>query len=182
MSTDVVFSKDLKAIKEAPEQFKKACLNATGQTMEECRKEARKRAPVSSGRIAGASGGRGAIDWDVRESGDYIEGVLTGTALNPETGEDYFRFVVVGTGIHGPGRRKRIFPKRKKVLVWMKSPNTPRPKTPQAWKEARLKGQVVYARSSAGMKPNPFMPAGLKAGLEKAPQIFKREIEKINSE
>jgi hypothetical protein len=181
MSSTVVFNTKQKGIKEAPEKFHRACVRATGQVMEKARQEARKRAPVRFGRIKGTKGGRGAIDWDVQENGPIITGVLKGTALNPETGKDYFQYIVRGTGKHGP-HKTRIKPKRKKVLVWMKDPTMPRPKTPQGWKEARLKKLVWIAKSVEGMKPNDFMQKGLKAGVKSAPAIFNREIEKMNQE
>lgn len=179
MGKSVAINTKQKGIKEAPENFEKICYEATGKVMEKARKEARKRAPVRFGRIKGTKGGRGAIDWNVQKNNHIITGILFGTALNPETGQDYFQYIVRGTGIYGP-KKTRIKPRKKKVLVWMKDPNMPRPKTAQGWKEARIKKLVWIAKSVKGMKPNDFMEKGLQAAIKSAPQIFERHVNELN--
>lgn len=57
---------------------------------------------------------------------------------------NYAPFVTGGTGIYGP-RGRRIRPKNGEFLVF------------------RINGQLVFARSVAGQRPNPFLVNALKA-------------------
>src|SRR4030042_2452356 len=60
------------------------------------------------------------------------------------TNVKYARWVHDGTGLFGP-HAQLIRPKQAKVLRWTS------------------KGKVVYARSTRGMRPNPFLKNALKA-------------------
>ncbi|MCP4214069.1 MAG: hypothetical protein GY765_05390 [bacterium] len=170
----VVFSKDSSGVEMTPEKFEENCYKAVCQIFEKARQNARNEAPVLLGRLTGQKGGYGGISYRVIRQGGKIVGILTATARNPESGKDYAVLVHSGTGLYGP-KKKRIYPKKKGgVLVFMTDAKIPRPKTMQAWKEARDAGHVVYAKSSKGMKPNPFAERGLKSALKEAEAIFDR--------
>lgn len=72
----------------------------------------------------------------------------------------YARFVHDGTGLFGPLAR-RITPKRAKVMVWPGRGVSRR----YAKRGGRLRGKVV-ARSTKGMRPNPFLAKALSAARD----------------
>ncbi len=166
-------------VKEVPELIVRAIRQAVQQALEIARQDARKRAPVLRGRLAGKLGGYGGISWQTIIKGDVIVGVITATALDPKSGVDYAVFVHEGTGLHGP-KKALIRPKKGKVLVFLKDSALPRPTTPAGWKELRKKGLVVYAKHSAGLKPQPFLSDALDEVKKIAPGIFDKQIERLN--
>ena len=74
-------------------------------------------------------------------------------AVRVGTGLAYARFIHDGTGLYGP-RGQYIVPVNKSVLRWkLKGPV----------KGKLGKGGYVYAKRSAGIKPNPFLKNALSA-------------------
>jgi hypothetical protein len=145
--------------------------------MEASKQKADADAPVKSGRLAGTEGGESAIQWTVDGSGSMIYGVLHSTARSP-AGEEYSQLLYRGTGLFGP-YKQRIFPKNKKVLAFLKD-GRPNPKSKEAWKEEQKAGNVIFMKSSPGMKPNPFMEKALEKTWKTAPLVFERESRAFN--
>jgi hypothetical protein len=168
-------------IDELPANFEKAAYNAVGQILEYARQRAIQYAPEISGRLKGAKGGEPPITWNIKVELHIIEGRLCAVARNPETGEDYAWFVHEGTGLYGP-RKSLIYPKKAKVLAFMKDPRMARPTTAQEWKIARINGLVWIAKHTKGQRPNPFLSKALYDASKKAKEIFRDEIEKLNQE
>ena len=52
-----------------------------------------------------------------------------------------------------------IVPKTKSVLAWVSSGI--RPTTPEGWNQARREGRAVFARSTKGLSPHPFLRPSL---------------------
>jgi hypothetical protein len=88
------------------------------------------------------------VDTGTLRSNIHIEMVMLGghPAMRVGCTLYYAIFVHNGTGIYGP-RHRRITPLRARYLRF-------RPRTSQQW---------VYARSVAGMRPNPFLADALPA-------------------
>jgi hypothetical protein len=109
---------------------------------------------------------------------NVIIGVLTAIALTPE-GQNYAYWVHEGTGLFGK-RRKRIYPKKSKVLAWT-APGIPRPQDKYGWKMLRMRKLAFIARSVKGQKPNPFLKKGMAdAKRDKARQCFDKAVEAFN--
>lgn len=166
---------DTAAIDEAPHRYEIAAKRAIGQIMEYGRQRGREHAPELRGILSGKNGGLGGITFRIVVKGTVIIGVLTASAKNPKTGTDYAVFVHEGTGKYGP-KKKLIYPKKKKVLAFMKNPFLPRPTTPEGWKMARIKGLVVFAKFSKGMKPNRFLKKALKDAKKIVPDIIDKHM------
>jgi len=149
-----------KGVKKAPERFKKHCFFGLSKIMELSEQEAKKFAPIRSGRLGGSSGGRGGITNRVEIKGDNIIGILNAIALS-EDGKNYAKFVHDGTGIYGP-RKKPIFPVRAKVLSF------------------RINGKKIFAKSVKGQKPNPFLKKGIDSAAKYAQNIFNSEMQEFN--
>lgn len=81
---------------------------------------------------------RNTRDSGVRDEGSRLVGFVEFTV-------DYAIFVMKGTGIYGPTGR-RIRPKTAKALAF------------------RVNGQLVFAKSVRGTRPNPFLVEALKLG------------------
>jgi hypothetical protein len=145
----------------APAAFKKHCRRGVGKLLELAEQKAKAEAPVRTGRLSGSSGGRGGISWKINEHGDRIDGNLNATALNPETGENYALFVHEGTGIFGP-KKKRITPKNGQALKF------------------KIGGETIFAKSTKGQKPNPFLKRGFEEAMHQAQPIFDREMADFN--
>lgn len=77
--------------------------------------------------------------------------------------EKYGQYIESGTGIYGQNGR-RITPKSAKVLAWGKG------------------GSMVFARSTAGMKPKPFFKPGVEASIGYIGEQFQRVIDIIMKE
>lgn len=74
---------------------------------------------------------------------DGIPGARVGTTVY------YMLYVQTGTGVFGP-KRRRIYPKQARFLRF----------------KPKGSNRYVYARSVAGMKPNPFLTRGLLAARD----------------
>lgn len=175
----VAWKADELGINDAPQDVYIAAYRGTGKLMELARQKAREFAPERLGRLKGKKGGMGQIWFQVESNGEIIEGILLATARDPETGIDYAIFVHEGTGMHGP-KKKLITPKKAKVLVWVKLAGLPRPRTPQMWKEYRIRKLLVFARFTKGQKPNPFLAKGLQEASKRAQEIFSAEMDTLN--
>lgn len=75
----------------------------------------------------------------------------------------YAPFVEFGTGIHGPERR-RITPKVKKAMRWAGGPAGAFRLTGSVRSGATGAG-FIFARSTAGMRPHPFLFPGARAAM-----------------
>jgi hypothetical protein len=172
----VVFDKKTPDMKREPDRFNRHIKAGVGQIMEYGGMRAKKHSPSKV--LSGAAGGRGGISHDVVLKMNIIIGVLTAIALTPE-GENYAYWVHEGTGLYGK-RKKRIFPKTKKVLAWTAA-GIPRPGSKYEWKMLRMRGLAFIARSVKGQKPNPFLKKGMRdAKRDKAKQCFDRAVEAFN--
>lgn len=166
-----IVAKPTPGLKNAGDRFFRLCHNAVSNRMEAAQQAAERLAPEITGRLGGKKGGESSIHYKVQASGKTITGILSATALNPVTGEDYAERVAKGTGLYGP-HGTRIFPKKGRFLVWMKD-GSRNPTTPAGWKQARAEGKVIYAKSTRGQKPNPFMSKGMKESWDNAPAVFE---------
>lgn len=72
------------------------------------------------------------------------------------SGLEYAKYQEFGTGIHGP-KRRRIYPKRAKVLAWRNK-----------------KGEMIFARSVAGVPKQEFMKKGIEAVKKNIRVAFDR--------
>jgi len=179
MSTIKIIEKRRVGVKEAPARFHAAGRRAMGKIIELARQIAIEKAPGLTGRLKGGRGGMGGINSRVEDRGKKIYGILGATARDPRTGHDYAPDVHEGTGLYGP-KKKRIFPKKKKVMCWPKVPWTPWPKDKVGWKMARKKFQ--FAKSTKGQKPQPFLKWGIEAAQQRSKEFFDREIKNIKAD
>ena len=161
----------------APAKFEAAANRALGKVLEQARIVAKNAAP---GSLGGKHGGYGAVRVRIEHEGKVLIGIISATARNAE-GLNFAYFVHEGTGLYGPGEKRYILPKRKKVMVFLKEQyrHLPRPTTPEGWKEYRLKGYVVYARFTRGQHPQKFLEEGLKEARRIARDVFNAEIPEI---
>jgi hypothetical protein len=171
-----ITSKD-KNIKNAGNRLYTICKRTTSQLMEASKQKADADAPVKRGKLSGRAGGESAIQWTVEGHGHMIYGVLHSTALSPE-GEEYSQLLARGTGLFGP-YKKVILPKKGKFLAFLKD-GRPNPKTKEGWAAEQRAGNVIFMKSSPGMKPNPFMVKALEKTWQKAPLVFERESRAFN--
>lgn len=81
------------------------------------------------------------------------------------SGLEYAKYQEFGTGIHGP-RRRRIYPKRAKALAWRSK-----------------SGQMIFAKSVAGVPKQEFMKKGIdhtkkniKTAFNKMDQIIQNRL------
>lgn len=160
-----------------PGRFRLAARRGLGKILELARQVAIEKAPGFTGRLKGGRGGYGGITARIEEKVKKYLGILGATARDPRTGHDYAPDVHEGTGIYGP-RHARIFPKKAKVLVWPKLAWTPWPRDAAAWKMFRHK--FIFARSTKGQPPQPFLQWGVDAASKQAESIFDREIENLD--
>lgn len=179
MKQTIIFQKKEKGVKEAPARLHAAARRAMGKIIELARQVAIEKAPGLTGRLKGGRGGHGGITSRVESRNSIIKGILGATARNPRTGHDYAPDIHEGTGLYG-SKKRRIFPKKAKVLVWPKVPWTPWPKDKVGWKMARKK--FVFAKSAKGQKPQPFLKWGIEAASRRAQEFFDREVENIKAE
>jgi hypothetical protein len=167
-----ITAKPSPGLRNSGERFFQLCKNAVSNRMEAAQIKAEEKAPERTGRLGGRKGGESSIHYTVSANGKTIVGTLSATALNPETGEDYAEKVSKGTGLYGP-YKARIFPRKAKMLAWMKD-GSRNPVTAAGWKAAVAAKKVIFARSTRGQKPNPFMEKGMNESWEKAPAVFAR--------
>lgn len=177
MSKVKIYAKE-NHITDAPDRLFTICKNTTSALMEKSKQEAEENAPIKSGRLAGTKGGESSIQWSVDGRGSLITGILHSTARSPE-GQEYSELIYRGTGLFGPFEQL-IFPKKSKFLAFLKD-GRPNPKTPEGWKSERKAGNVVFLKSSKGMKPNPFMEKALVSTWKTAPLVFERESRAFNA-
>lgn len=165
-------------IDTAPARFREACKRGTYQVMERGVIEVKKESPSSV--AAGKHGGEGGISYTVVDKGGNIIGELSAVARDRRTGVNYLYFIVKGTGLFGP-RKKRIVPLHARVLAWMED-GSELPTTDAGWAAAIMAKKVVFRRSVKGQRPNDFISRGMKTAMKEGPKIFNREIEKMNRE
>jgi HK97 gp10 family phage protein len=110
--------------------------------------EMKRRCPVDHGRL------RGSLHTQL------VSGHRSGVPFHVEVGTDvkYAIYVEKGTGLYGP-KHARIYPQRGKVMVF-----TPR-KGASGGLIPRGARNVVFARSTRGMKAQPFMGVSLHAAF-----------------
>ncbi len=181
MAKTVAFNKkSRKGIKR--QDFHKAVYRGFGQTLDLGVQYSLDEAPVRRGILAGKNGGQPPVSYKIIDNGRKLVGNIGGTARNKETGFDYLPAVIKGTGMHGP-KKKRIYPKKKNVLVFITDPELKRPTTKAGWKALREEhpDKIIYAKSSEGMKPNDFIKRGLEKAEDRLKPNIDREIEKLNT-
>lgn len=151
-----------------------------GQILEKGIQFAKYMAPFGSGKLSGKSGGEGGIRWHIEKQGYKFIGIMTATALNPQTGVDYAGFIHDGTGVFGE-KKAPIKPKHAKYLVFL-ADGRPNPTTPDGWKKEHEAGNVVFAKEVQGIEGDPFLADGLIEAWKYAPDIFNYQFQLINSE
>lgn len=146
---DAEFKVDLSEVKGLPEEIKNGFRNGVYRAIQLVRTYVKEEAPKKTGNLSDA------MLVIVDESGSTIIGRVI---VNPRSadGKPYALFVAEGTGIHGPNAG-RIFPASKKVMKFVAEG-----------------GDIVFARSTAGQKANPFH----ERGLERAEPAIPGEIMK----
>ena len=100
--------------------------------------DARERAPQATGQLVNS------IQVTEQPTGSVLSG---GATMTIGAGAPYATFVEFGTGIHGP-KGTRIYPKTKKAMRWEGA------------------GGYIFARSTAGMKAQPFMVPAVEENLD----------------
>ena len=132
MSTSITFNVE-------PGRVRRILLAPLGLVERDARRRVR-RVETAARRLAPGSMGQGQrIRGRVERGPDGLRGVVTST--HPAS-----LYVIKGTGVHGP-RRRRITPVRAKALRFV------------------LNGRVVYAKSVKGQKPNDFLGKALRQAL-----------------
>lgn len=151
-----------------------------GQILEAAVWFAKDLAPSRTERLSGSGGGEGSIRWYIEKQGFKLIGIMTATALNPQTGVDYAGFIHDGTGIFGE-KKQPIKPKHGKYLVFLRD-GRPNPTTPDGWKKEAQAGNVIFAKEVKGIEGTPFLADGLLEAWKDADEIFNRQFQLINSE
>lgn len=151
-----------------------------GQILEKGVHYAKYMAPFNTGRLSGKTGGEGGFRWLIEKQGFKLIGIMTATALNPQTGVDYAGFIHDGTGIFGEKKRP-IKPKHGDFLVFLKD-GRPNPTTPDGWKKEHAAGNVVFAKEVQGIEGEPFLADGLYEAWKDADEVFNYQFHLINSE
>ncbi len=143
--------------KDARRRLQNHAKRAMLRTLEGATQEGRRRAPVRTGRL------KNQIRYRAYRRGDKVTGVISVTALNPETGQDYAFFVTKGTGIFGP-KKQPIRAKNGGALKF------------------KIGGRVIIRKSVKGMKPNTYLQdAAEYAAKNIAPAEIDREMREFNS-
>jgi hypothetical protein len=74
----------------------------------------------------------------------------------------YALYVALGTGIYGP-KKKRIYPKKAQALRFM------------------IGNKVIFAKSIAGQKPNPYHERATQNGVERLDEFIRIAQRKFNN-
>lgn len=151
-----------------------------GQILEQALWIAKDLAPSRSGKLSGNTGGEGGIRWYIEKQGFKLIGIMTATALNPQTGVDYAGFIHDGTGVFGE-KKQPIKPKHAKYLVFLRD-GRPNPTTPDGWKKEAAAGNVIYAKEVQGIEGTPFLADGLLQAWKDADQVWSHQFQLLNNE